>query len=184
METKKYEEVKEESKEEISDEEYEIAKYLYEEKIVVEVNDEGKVTNIEDIPTYEEFNNEYKDCSKEDYDKAVSLIKELVKDAKYYDEYLELNDNPTYNDAMPDYIDTDISDYDEIYNMEVTEAIEKLQDEIGTGVYLEGNNGRHVVVEDTFDNIYHYKEYKEAQEKAEEELVNKIADIYKAEENK
>lgn len=125
-----------------------------------------------EIPDFEEVDSEFYDILDEDiYIEACNKLIDLLRDVKYYDGYIQLSDNRTFNN-----IDADISD--DMYNMELESVIRDFEDRNNVEVYLLGRNNRHVCVEDEFDNVYRYAYLVGEAERAEEEFINRINEMY------
>lgn len=161
----------------ISTEIFDIAKFLYEnEECEVIVNRYGQVEDVSfDNVDYEDFCAYAMDCSEEDFEKAEIYLKSLLmNDVKFYSEYsryLELSDNRTLNDiTVPEGVNFDIEEYSVVRDM----AVNQLSQEIHTEVYMLGRSGRHICVDNTFNNLVHYSEYKQKQKEWEAWLINVV----------
>ena len=62
----------------------------------------------------------------------------------------------------------------EDYWFEADKAIEALETEAGVKVYVLGRSGRHICIDNTFENLEKYASIKELQAKYEQELIDKI----------
>lgn len=96
---------------------------------------------------------------------------ELAYDIKLYNEdrenFIELSDNHTLWK-----INANISEYD--YVEYVNAAAEEFEQETGTPLYFLGRSGRHVCVENTYENAIRYDELCAVQNRLEDEMVYAI----------
>lgn len=140
---------------------YQLLEYLYDNDIWVD-----KRGNIQkDISSYEQVKEYYDNNIRRDtYNRARKILEEL--DIKFYDGYIELSDNHTLWQ-----INSCITP--EVYWMWVEDFAQIFYEETGVKVYCEGRSNRHVVVEGNIDNALQIDKLKEAQQRLEEEFINK-----------
>ena len=161
---------------EVSEDVWVIAQDLYNDADF-NINRYGEVESFT-VMSFDDYNVDYGDCKKSDYEEAKAYLDELLKDVKYYDSYLELNDNHTLWDIeIPEGTEFNDEEYSFLYD----QALEGLEEEIGEEVYGLGRSGRHICVADTFRNLTKLDTFKEAQERWEKWLIDTV--ISSAKEN-
>lgn len=170
----------------VSNEVWEIAKDLYDnDEIDCDVNRYGQVEDVSFNMEYDEYNEYYQDCNEADFEKAKEYLKQLLIDTKYYTDYkryLELSDNHTFWDIeVPEGKQLN---YDDEYGFVYDQALSGLSKEIGTDVYGLGRSGRHICVDDTFENLTKLNDFKVAQAKWEKWFIDAIETQLKTEDDK
>lgn len=128
--------------------------------------------NIAYMPEYDNIINYYDDTiTEEQYNKCVSDIETLIKNAKFYSDdgqvYIELNDNHTLND-----INRAIDDLE--YVETIYRYHEMFEEETGESFYNLGRSGRHICVDLTLENLLKYDELKATQEKFEQAFIKDL----------
>lgn len=141
---------------------YDLCEYMYKES----------ENDIDWIPEYDDIISNYDlDTEKADYDKAYEIVKDLIDKVKLYKSdgyvYIELSDNHTAYE-----ITSNIDDED--YWNEVNLALEALGEDLGTDIYSLGRMGRHICIDNNFNNAIHYDKFCEMQREAEQNLINRI----------
>ena len=148
----------------LSDEVYEIAEYMYNES-------EQDLDYIPDIEEIQDTINE--ECDEDMYNKAVNIVKNMIESIEYYEDtrnkYIQLSDNHTMYE-----LNSDVEITFDQYSSLVETFLQRLQDEINVTVYALGRSGRHICIDNTFDNALNYNKYVEAQSKYEQEMINYI----------
>lgn len=148
----------------LSDEIYEIAEYMYDES-------EQDLDYIPDIEDIQDTINE--ECNEDMYNKAVNIVKNIIESIEYYEDtrnkYIQLSDNHTMYE-----LNSDVEITFDQYSSLVETFLQRLQDEINVTVYALGRSGRHICIDNTFDNALNYNKYVEAQSKYEQEMINYI----------
>ncbi len=148
----------------LSDEVYEIAEYMYDES-------EQDLDYIPDIEDIQDTINE--ECNEDMYNKAVNIVKNIIESIEYYEDtrnkYIQLSDNHTMYE-----LNSDVEITFDQYSSLVETFLQRLQDEINVTVYALGRSGRHICIDNTFDNALNYNKYVEAQSKYEQEMINYI----------
>lgn len=148
----------------LSDEVYEIAEYMYDES-------EQDLDYIPDIEDIQDTINE--ECDEDMYNKAVNIVKNMIESIEYYEDtrnkYIQLSDNRTMYE-----LNSDVEITFDQYSSLVETFLQRLQDEINVTVYALGRSGRHICIDNTFDNALNYNKYVEAQSKYEQEMINYI----------
>lgn len=148
----------------LSDEVYEIAEYMYNES-------EQDLDYIPDIEDIQDTINE--ECNEDMYNKAVNIVKNIIESIEYYEDtrnkYIQLSDNHTMYE-----LNSDVEITFDQYSSLVETFLQRLQEEINVTVYALGRSGRHICIENTFDNALNYNKYVEAQSKYEQEMINYI----------
>lgn len=170
----------------VSNEVWEIAKDLYDnDEIDCDVNRYGQVEDVSFDMEYDEYNEYYQDCNEADFEKAKEYLKQLLIDTKYYTDfkrYLELSDNHTFWDIeVPEGKQLN---YDDDYGFVYDQALSGLSKEIGTDVYGLGRSGRHICVDDTFENLTKLNEFKVAQAEWEKWFIDAIETQLETEDDK
>ena len=148
----------------LSDEIYEIVEYMYDES-------EQDLDYIPDIEDIQDTINE--ECNEDMYNKAVNIVKNIIESIEYYEDtrnkYIQLSDNHTMYE-----LNSDVEITFDQYSSLVETFLQRLQDEINVTVYALGRSGRHICIDNTFDNALNYNKYVEAQSKYEQEMINYI----------
>lgn len=170
--------------EEVSIEVYDIAKALYnDDNCDILVGRDGRVENTDVLTDYEDFNGYEMDCSEADYNKAVEYLKSLLSNVKFYTDhnrYLELNDNHTlYNIEVPEGKQLDLETYQAIVDL----GLQSLEEKINTSVYALGRSGRHICIDDTFNNLVNYSQYQTEQKECEAWVIQQVEKEFNNEEN-
>ena len=147
---------------------YEVAEYLYNES----EQDLDYIPEIEDI---QDRVNE--DCDENMYNKAVDIVRNIIENITYYEydykKYIQLSDNHTMYE-----LNDDVEMTADQYSSLVDIFLQQLQDEINIDIYALGRSGRHICIDNTFDNALNYNEYVQAQRKYEQEMINYINQEY------
>ena len=102
-----------------------------------------------------------------DFD-CVDRFAELLKTIKFYDGYIELNDEHTLWK-----INTENITEDEYANL-VDSYAGYFKYDTGCDLYFLGRSGRHVCVDDTFDNIVNYDFLRNTQMNLEQDMIDEI----------
>lgn len=143
---------------------YEIAEYMYDES----EQDLDYIPELEDI---QDTINE--DCNEDMYNEAVNIVKNIIESIEYYedgrDKFIQLSDNHTMYE-----LNSDVEITFDQYSSLVETFLQRLQDEINVTVYALGRSGRHICIDNTFDNALNYNKYVEAQSKYEQEMIDYI----------
>lgn len=147
---------------------YEVAEYLYNES----EQDLDYIPEIEDI---QDRVNE--DCDENMYNKAVDIVRNIIENITYYEydykKYIQLSDNHTMYE-----LNDDVEMTADQYSSLVDIFLQQLQDEINIDIYALGRSGRHICIDNTFDNALNYNRYVQAQRKYEQEMINYINQEY------
>lgn len=147
---------------------YEVAEYLYNES----EQDLDYIPEIEDI---QDRVNE--DCDENMYNKAVDIVRNIIENITYYEydykKYIQLSDNHTMYE-----LNDDVEMTADQYSSLVDIFLQQLQDEINIDIYALGRSGRHICIDNTFDNALNYNGYVQAQRKYEQEMINYINQEY------
>lgn len=147
---------------------YEVAEYLYDES----EQDLDYIPEIEDI---QDRVNE--DCDENMYNKAVDIVRNIIENITYYEydykKYIQLSDNHTMYE-----LNDDVEMTADQYSSLVDIFLQQLQDEINIDIYALGRSGRHICIDNTFDNALNYNRYVQAQRKYEQEMINYINQEY------
>lgn len=154
----------------------ELAEYLYNE---AEVNRDKQITY---FPDYDEVISNYDDTiTEEQYNTIAKKVKDVLQSVKFYNSdgnvLLELNDNHTLYDVKND----DVGD--SLYSMTVEQYLNYFEEETGVTVYTEGRMGRHICIDNTWDNAQKYNELKNKQKELEKDMVDYLNN-YRIEEAK
>lgn len=143
---------------------YEIVKYMYDES----EQDLDYIPELEDI---QDTINE--DCNEDMYNKAVDIVRNIIENITYYEydykKYIQLSDNHTMYE-----LNDDVEMTADQYSSLVDIFLQQLQDEINIDIYALGRSGRHICIDNTFDNALNYNGYVQAQRKYEQEMINYI----------
>lgn len=160
--------LKKEAITELSNELYEIVEYMYNES----EQDLDYIPEIEDI---QDRVNE--DCDENMYNKAVDIVRNIIENITYYEydykKYIQLSDNHTMYE-----LNDDVEMTADQYSSLVDIFLQQLQDEINIDIYALGRSGRHICIDNTFDNALNYNGYVQAQRKYEQEMINYINQEY------
>lgn len=160
--------LKKEAITELSNELYEIVEYMYNES----EQDLDYIPEIEDI---QDSVNE--DCDENMYNKAVDIVRNIIENITYYEydykKYIQLSDNHTMYE-----LNDDVEMTADEYSSLVDTFLQQLQDEINTDIYALGRSGRHICIDNTFNNALNYNKYVQAQHKYEQEMINYINQEY------
>ena len=160
--------LKKEAITELSNELYEIVEYMYNES----EQDLDYIPEIEDI---QDSVNE--DCDENMYNKAVDIVRNIIENITYYEydykKYIQLSDNHTMYE-----LNDDVEMTADQYSSLVDIFLQQLQDEINIDIYALGRSGRHICIDNTFDNALNYNGYVQAQRKYEQEMINYINQEY------
>lgn len=147
---------------------HEVAEYLYDES----EQDLDYIPEIEDI---QDRVNE--DCDENMYNKAVDIVRNIIENITYYEydykKYIQLSDNHTMYE-----LNDDVEMTADQYSSLVDIFLQQLQDEINIDIYALGRSGRHICIDNTFDNALNYNRYVQAQRKYEQEMINYINQEY------
>lgn len=165
---KENKEIKKEADEKFKETIYEVAEYLYNES----EQDLDYIPEIEDI---QDRVNE--DCDENMYNKAVDIVRNIIENITYYEydykKYIQLSDNHTMYE-----LNDDVEMTADQYSSLVDIFLQQLQDEINIDIYALGRSGRHICIDNTFDNALNYNGYVQAQRKYEQEMINYINQEY------
>lgn len=131
------------------------------------------------IPTFEDTNDYIAGIDKKDYKKVYNKVKEAILNVQdcFYNGMIELSDNDTINSL--DNPNGAIEQWDAI----VKEKLEQFENETKAGVWQEGRQGRHIVVENDFYNAYNYKYLCDVLECLEQEAIDEFNNIGKKSES-
>ena len=147
---------------------YEIVEYMYDES-------EQDLDYIPDIEDIQDTINE--DCNEDIYNKAVDIVRNIIENITYYEydykKYIQLSDNHTMYE-----LNDDVEMTADQYSSLVDIFLQQLQDEINIDIYALGRSGRHICIDNTFDNALNYNRYVQAQRKYEQEMINYINQEY------
>lgn len=137
---------------------YNFAQYLYDKYAT---HTDGVYFNedfsFEDAKKYYDYT-----ISKKQYETAINWLNEL--DLPLYKGFLELSKNHTFWK-----LNTEKSD-DEI-NFLLNCKFEEFKEKSGVEIFSLGRSGRHICVENSFENVINYHQLKGLQEELEEEFV-------------
>ena len=133
--------------------------------------------DIDHIPSYEETNEYFFDCNKAQYKSLYKAVEKAVNNASehYYNGRIELSDRRTMGNLYGNIDDVDPDESLFAYEKLRDEAFAKFEEETGVEIWQDGRMGRHIVVDDTFYNAYHYDELCAAQEKWEDWVIEEFA---------
>ena len=140
--------------------------------------------DIDNIPDYQETIDYFFWVSKREYNMLYKRVKQAIENVadhfytSDYKTYIELSDRATMN-----YIHGNIDDVDPEASMWTytelrDDAFRQFEEETGVEIWQAGRSGRHIVVDDTFYNAYHYNELCAAQEKWEDWVIDEFAKEY------
>lgn len=122
----------------------------------------------------------YDDLSDDEYKDAIEELNKLNKLPRYND-MLELSDRRTLN-TLGDKVEAkfgDLSDADtqlatDIYDKHLTTALDSFKENTGVECYTEGRMGRHICVEDTYENAIRFEELQNVQKEMEDTLIDEV----------
>lgn len=153
----------------------EICSYVY--------NDcEGDLNNFPDKEQMEYI----ADVTDEEYNQIKEMVTKAIENVtgKLYsydnrnEENIELSDRPTIEYLHGNFEGIDEGVLDDTFIKIRDEALENFKEETGVEIWQDGRSGRHVVVENNFDNAYNYDKLCEIQEKWENWLIDEFAKVY------
>ena len=154
----------------LSDRQVNIAEYIYNNLDISNRGSRQEVSIDTDIDDVREYWDD--EATETDFEIAKSFIEDIINyGLKYYEGDIELSDKHILWD-----INADIDNED--YWALADEATEKFNAENGVEASFNGRSGRHVVIEDTFDNFMRFKELKDNMEKAQQEFIDKVNNEY------
>lgn len=116
--------------------------------------------SFEDAKNYYDYT-----MTKTTYNTAIKCLKSL--DLPLYEGCLELNKNHTFWK-----LDTDKSET-EIYII-LEDKLAEFEQKSGVEIFALGRSGRHICIENTFENALNYYKLKDLQEKLEEEFIEQV----------
>lgn len=134
------------------------------------------------IPSFEEIQ-EYADFSEKDYEIIKSELEKLTN-LPHYNGMLELSDNHTLNtlgDRVGDISESDSELLLDIYNTQLQVAFDSFEENTGVECYTEGRMGRHICVEDTYQNASRFEELQSIQREMESTLIDTVVEEFKNE---
>ncbi len=140
--------------------------------------------DIADIPDYQETIDYYFNVSKREYNMLYKRVKQAIENVadNFYTSdhkvYIELSDRATLTHITGNVDDVDPNESMWTYEKIRDEAFAGFEKETGVEIWQAGRSGRHIVVEDTFYNAYHYNELCAAQEKWEDWVIDEFAKAY------
>ena len=126
---------------------------------------------IELLPTYEQVIDEYSnDVSKSVYNKAYKLVLNLSELPKY-DDMLELSNEPVLSSR--EFNDIGLEDYDayNLYTQLVDDKVIDFKEKTGVDLHILGRSGRHVCVENNYENAKNYDMLKRIQSDLVDEVI-------------
>lgn len=115
--------------------------------------------------------------------KMVATAIENVADHLYnYDRYgkenIELSDRATIAQLYGNIDNVDPEETQHTFENLRDQAFKNFEDETGVEIFQDGRSGRHIVVENNFDNAYNYNKLCAAQEKWEDWVIDEFAKAY------
>ncbi len=157
-----------------NEKDYDLGENIYKETYFI-FDRKGEVQDIE-FPEYDDWDEDYLEylgCTKEHYQEAIDFIKDIASRIVHYDGYLQLSDNRTWwkIETPDDVYSEGLYDY---FNSEVEDAVIEFEARTGADLYGLGRSGRHICVEDTWDNFCNYDYLVDVAEQLENDVVEQV----------
>ena len=120
---------------------------------------------------------DYEDCTEEEAQAICEEVKKLIEGIKYYKdswkEYIELSDNHTLWDIdIPDGVSE--AEVESVYEMTLGIAFDDFQEETGVDLTMLGRSGRHICVDNTYENAKRYSELVSVQKEVEDRFIQNV----------
>lgn len=120
---------------------------------------------------------DYEDCTEEEAQAICEELKKLIEGIKYYRDswklYIELSDNRTLWDIdVPDGVSD--AEVESVYEMMLGVSFDDFQEETGVDLTLLGRSGRHVCVDNTYENAKRYSELVSVQKEVEDRFIKNV----------
>lgn len=135
----------------------------------------------EDIITFDDLLYYYDDTiTEEEYEIMYQKIKEIIETCDYYnsdnEDYIQLNDNHTmWQINFDEYTGTEwVMNLYLNYRTLVNYVFEIFKEKTNVELYALGTNGRHICVENNYDNAKNYLEFVKIQQELEEAVIKSI----------
>lgn len=116
--------------------------------------------------------------------KEYKIIKQKVTQAinnvadNFYNGYIELSNNATINELRGNFDDVDPDQVMQEYSSIVNSAFAQFEADTGVEIWQDGRMGRHIIVEDNFNNAYNYNDLCNKQEELEEWVIDELEKAY------
>lgn len=126
--------------------------------------------DVDYIPSFEETNDYIMEIDEDTYNKAYEIAKKALETVSEhsYNGMLELSDNHTLWELE------DSGKSDEEWWSIVNSKFAAFEAETGVEVWQDGRMGRHIVVENNFENAVNYDKLCEVQKKLEQEAIDEF----------
>lgn len=122
-----------------------------------------------DIPTYDTVVEDFDErISRKQYEKVRSALINAIESVNYYESYLEISDAPILNYTQSSRLSQ------EAWNDIRDKYLKNFEDITGVEVWLEGRNDRHVVVDDTIENLFAFTQLQGTLKKLQDEMIEEV----------
>lgn len=122
-----------------------------------------------DIPTYDTVVEDFDErISRKQYEKVRSALINAIESVNYYESYLEISDAPILNYIQSSRLSQ------EAWNDIRDKYLKNFEDITGVEVWLEGRNDRHVVVDDTIENLFAFTQLQSTLKKLQDEMIEEV----------